>query len=433
MKVYIKQPVALHEAGNQSLNEDFVYPLVSQVNAEERLFIVCDGQGGANAGDVASKLVALNLAKYFASYPPKGEVDQDYLDNALQFVEQKLSNYKANHPESLSMSTGMAMLYLGERQITMAWAGNCDITYFNAASQKLIPTRDATDTKEVQISGSEQPTKIQMRFLPNEEIGAGDFFFLSSSGIKEHVDDATLTTLFESGTNPKNSPAKLIEEIRILNQGFAKDNFSCYLVQIDKVSESSRPKAVVAEGAAAHATTDTVNSGSTGEGMARTLTFAGVIAILACLVGLAAYWGRSAKGFDEYMSTANQSVIDSDYAGAVASYDSALLVASNAEERQKAMMAMEDAKANLTKLQAPNIEIAPEELTESAKMYIDLAQDDFKAGAYLDAAKNYQKAQGVIERDSLKEPEIPFEEMAHAFLMAGNEVYEGDATDCAFS
>ncbi|MEL7531261.1 MAG: hypothetical protein AAFN10_08145 [Bacteroidota bacterium] len=436
MKVHIKQPVALHEAGNQSINEDFVYPLVSQVNKEERLFIVCDGEGGSNAGEVASKLVALNLAKYYASYPPKGEVDQDFLDNALQFVEQKLSNYKANHPESIAMSTGMAMLYFGETQVTMAWAGNCEISYYNAASKKLIPTHDGSDkkAKAAGITGSEKPSKINMRFLPNDEIGKGDFFFLSTSGIKEHVDEGTLTTLFESGNNPKNNPDKLLEEIRILNQGFAKDNYSCYLIQIEKVSEAVKVAAHTAAGAGAHATTESDMSPTAGNGMARTLTFTGVIAILACLVGLAAYWGKSANSFDDYYARANDAVIQSDYEGAIAAYDSALLVASTAEDRNRAMMARDDAYARYEELQTPQLGNEPlESLTESPEIYLDKAEAQLKEDNFADAAANFLRAERVIERDKLTHPTIPFDQMAYAFLMAGNEQYEGDGTDCAIA
>lgn len=433
MKVYIKKPVALHEAGNQALNEDFVYPLVSQVNKEERLFIVCDGEGGQNAGEVASKLVALNLAKYYASYPPKGEVDQDFLDNALVFVEQKLSNYKANHPESLSMATGMAMLYLGEKQVTMAWIGNCEITYYNAASQKLIPTHDEGDNS-AKISGSEKPSKINMRFLPNEELGQGDFFFLSTSGIKEHVDDATLTTLFESGNNPKNGPSKLIEEIRILNQGFAKDNYSCYLMQVDKITKATKAASAAATGATAHAAADPVVSTNSGDGMARTLTFAGIIAILACLVGLAAYWGRSANSFEDYFARAQDASMQSDYENALAGYDSALLVASTPEERNRVMMAKDDMGGRFAELQKPMLGDEPlEKLTESAQVYLELAEADLKEDKFVEAAANYLRAERVIERDKLTEPTMPFSEMAYAFLMAGNEQYEGDATDCAFA
>ena len=436
MKVHIKQPVALHEAGNQSINEDFVYPLVSQVNKEERLFIVCDGEGGSNAGEVASKLVALNLAKYYASYPPKGEVDQDFLDNALQFVEQKLSNYKANHPESVGMSTGMAMLYFGENQVTMAWAGNCDISYYNAASKKLIPTNEGSDkkAKAIGISGSDKPSKIHMRFLPNDELGKGDFFFLSTSGIKEHVDEGTLTTLFESGNNPKNNPEKLLEEIRILNQGFARDNYSCYLVQIDKVSEAIKAASHTAAGATAHAATEPDYSPTAGNGMARTLTFAGVIAILACLVGLAAYWGKSANSFEDYYARANDASLVSDYEAAIVAYDSALLVASTAEERNRAILARDDAQARLEELQKPQLGNEPlESLTDSPEIYLDKAEAQLKEDNFADAAANFLRAERVIERDKLTHPTIPFDQMAYAFLMAGNEQYEGDATDCAIA
>ena len=89
--------------------------------------------------------------------------------------------------------------------------------------------------------------------------------------------------------------------------------------------------------------------------MARTLTFAGVIAILACLVGLAAYWGKSANSFEDYYARANDAVINSDFEGAIAAYDSALLVASTAEERNRAIMARDDVHARYEELQKPQL------------------------------------------------------------------------------
>ena len=439
MKVYIKQPVALHEAGNADLNEDFVYPLISQVNAEEKLFIVCDGQGGANAGEVASKLVALNMAKYFASNPIKGEIDQEYLDHALKFVEEKLSTYKANHPESLDMATSMALLYLGSQHVTMAWVGNCEVVYFHSGSQKLSNTHDPEHSyHQEKISGVDNPAKIQMRFLPLEDIGAGDYFYLSTAGIKEHVDESTLSTLFESGNNPKNDPPKLLEEIRILNQGFAKDNYSCYLIQIDKLNTDPAATFIPeAKGAAAHADTDPVLKADDRQGFFRTLTFVGVIAIFACLVGLAIYWANSSGSetseFENLMSRANTSIEQEDYNLAISRLDSARTIATTPEEEQAAILARQNAEARLAEAQKRYLDDQMGELTESAQVYLDLAESFFKEGQHIEAALNYRRAQKIMERDKLTEPALPFDRMAHAYLMAGNELYAENSGDCAFA
>ena len=72
MKIQITQPVALYEKGEKEWNEDFIFPLFNEATLDEKLYIICDGEGGKDAGYVASKLVALSFAKYFTSTPPEG-------------------------------------------------------------------------------------------------------------------------------------------------------------------------------------------------------------------------------------------------------------------------------------------------------------------------------------------------------------------------
>jgi len=47
----------LHETGAKKNQEDFLWPLPGTASEQDRLFIVCDGVGGAENGEVASKII----------------------------------------------------------------------------------------------------------------------------------------------------------------------------------------------------------------------------------------------------------------------------------------------------------------------------------------------------------------------------------------
>ena len=57
MKIQIYQPQAIHELGQRSNQEDTIYPALGAATTSCRLFLVCDGMGGHDQGEVASAAV----------------------------------------------------------------------------------------------------------------------------------------------------------------------------------------------------------------------------------------------------------------------------------------------------------------------------------------------------------------------------------------
>ena len=62
MRIKIYPPLAIQELGNRDNQEDYIYPAYGKATASDCLFIVCDGMGGHDNGEVASQTFADALA-----------------------------------------------------------------------------------------------------------------------------------------------------------------------------------------------------------------------------------------------------------------------------------------------------------------------------------------------------------------------------------
>ena len=65
MKINIYKPLAVQELGKRDNQEDCVYPSVGSATSGDSLFILCDGMGGHEHGEVASQTVCKCVSDYF--------------------------------------------------------------------------------------------------------------------------------------------------------------------------------------------------------------------------------------------------------------------------------------------------------------------------------------------------------------------------------
>lgn len=441
MKIQIKQPVSLHEKGEKDLNEDFIFPLSGQANIEEKLFIVCDGEGGANAGDVASKLVALSFAKYFASTPHGDDLTKEFLEKALRTAEEALTAYKEAHKESEEMATTLALLYLGKTKITMAWVGNSRIAYFDSKNDVLITSSADTSKNKKNIQGNNQPADIETKSIPVKEIHPGDYFFLATDGIEEQVDNSVLESIFRGDNNPE--PPKLIEEINKLSHGFSQDNYSCYLIQVAEVDKGvstpsdSQKAAETAAGAvppteeeprSEHIIKEEDNSV-----LLKNLAFGALLVLVLCLVFVAwRYSSNKGSDFNHLVERGDRSMEARNYQLAFNQYDSAYQVATKEVDKE---IAARQKKEALRLLNTPNIGIVLDaepidSLKQTAEAYKDEADEFFRLGNYEEALKSYTRSERVREFNGEKLPEIPQDNIAKSYIHLANKLFESPEKDC---
>lgn len=110
----------------RSSNED--YADVFEVE-DGLLAVVCDGLGGNNAGEVASKLTVGAVHQYFAENP-----SEDYLSrvvNSVKVANEKLKEHATENPDMAGMATTVVMVYLNKSYAFWGHVGDSRIYYAN--------------------------------------------------------------------------------------------------------------------------------------------------------------------------------------------------------------------------------------------------------------------------------------------------------------
>jgi protein phosphatase len=250
MEIRLNPPLFLNEKGKRENNEDSIFPMPGKVTAEDRLFIVCDGVGGAAKGEVASRLACDSLSAYFSKH--QKQADEAAILEAFDFTQNQFDDYLLKQPAAKGMGTTLVMMLVHELGLTVAHCGDSRFCHFRK-NRIIWQTLDHNITNELVRQGvitaeeaasrpktnritraiqghTVQKTKPDIHFI--SDIEEGDLFFLCSDGILEAVSDADLTDILSSAQT-LNEKMEIIHQICEAN---SRDNFSAYLIEVDAVN-----------------------------------------------------------------------------------------------------------------------------------------------------------------------------------------------------
>ena len=120
MRIELYPPLSINEIGQRSNQEDSI------IQWNNRLFVLCDGMGGHEKGEVASQTVCQSLVTWFEEHVnPDAPFTDDQLRSAIEYAYQQLDQYADGSPKQ--MGTTLTLLYLGNNGITAAHMGDSRI------------------------------------------------------------------------------------------------------------------------------------------------------------------------------------------------------------------------------------------------------------------------------------------------------------------
>lgn len=215
-----------------------------------KLFIVCDGMGGAQGGEIASRLCVESVRNYFeTNYLPGDE--RGLIAKAVDFAQDKILETVRNDPDLEGMGTTLVLLLIQEANYWFAHSGDSRIYLSRGGALNLL-TKDHSEVQAMVDSGiitQEQAATHPQRNIITRAIGSSsyapdisgphklqqdDVFLLCSDGLTEYVKDREL--LQQMREEPMVACVNLVE---MANERGGSDNITVQLIHVQQCSSFS--------------------------------------------------------------------------------------------------------------------------------------------------------------------------------------------------
>ena len=264
MRIKIYQPLAIHELGKRANQEDSIYPIEGKATENDRLFLLCDGMGGHEHGEVASQSICKSLSSFLLQHAVASEgLEDKLLSDALAYAYEELDKL-AIAGDSRQMGTTLTLLYFHSNGCTAAHIGDSRIYHLRPSSHTILyKSRDHSLVYDLYQAG--ELTYEEMKTFPQKnvitramiagdrnhpkpdvihisDIQPDDYFYICSDGMLEQMEDEELLDVFYANVRDEEKRQMLISET-----SDNKDNHSAYIVHIKEVSHDEADVSLVNE------------------------------------------------------------------------------------------------------------------------------------------------------------------------------------------
>lgn len=240
--------------GGREHNEDAIL-----LRPDLELFLVADGAGGHNAGNLASALATTTVAHYFEATQEQAQRAPAYDGMGLSWSARRLATafQKANaevieiaesSDKRRGMGTTLVATYfdLANSMVVLGHVGDSRCYRFRDGRLELL-TQDHTLINDVlemkpdidpdsasrlprnvitNALGMDQRVRVSVR---THEIAPGDRYLLCSDGLTDEVDDGQIQRALDLAKTPEEAVHLLID---LANQGTARDNIAVVVLGV---------------------------------------------------------------------------------------------------------------------------------------------------------------------------------------------------------
>lgn len=251
------------DTGRQrSANEDAYF-------ARAPIFAVADGMGGAQAGEVASRLATEAFeSRLEGERPPEEE-----LRRIVQDANRRIHELAKRDASRTGMGTTLTAALLGEREVSLAHAGDSRAYVFRDGELKRL-TQDHSLVEELrrqgrltdsQAAAHPQRSVITRALGPEPEVEVdtmtipardGDLFLLCSDGLTTMVAEGRISEILAAGGPLDGVVRTLVGEA---NEAGGRDNITVVLFRLEELAtggEEAESKAEAEETLAGRTATE---------------------------------------------------------------------------------------------------------------------------------------------------------------------------------
>jgi serine/threonine protein phosphatase PrpC len=248
------QAAALTDVGRvREHNEDSVLAFECKRDslidpAQTFLYVVADGMGGAEAGEVASA-IAVDTISHYVELKMEGSGAGDaatILQEAVERANSKIIEYQTAHPEARNMGSTAVAALLNPPEAGIAWVGDsrayiCDgrglrqLSKDHSLVQRLIEIGQLTPDEArhhehknvITRSLGARPTGPAGAESVSVRIKRGDRLMLCSDGLTTHVEDRQIAEILLRHSDPTAAARELVVAA---NAGGGTDNVSVVVI-----------------------------------------------------------------------------------------------------------------------------------------------------------------------------------------------------------
>lgn len=247
MYIKIDTPRLIQGIGERNYQEDACSPSQDKLNNSCKAFAVCDGMGGHEHGEEASKLVAEGLIENYPIYMNENPTDQQFL-LLFKHVRQLLDNHPHSDDGERHMGTTFTFVALTSKGVLAAHIGDSTIYVIRPNKITELIYRSEDHTPVYRLVQNQQLSPLQAltyqyrntldkAVLPHEniepdikiisDIQPGDYILLCTDGVTENLTDEMIRFIF--------APYRTVNEISDLIQrhcSLSSDNHTALIIPI---------------------------------------------------------------------------------------------------------------------------------------------------------------------------------------------------------
>lgn len=231
----------------RSNNEDACFVLLP-----DKVYVVADGVGGGNAGEIASRTAVSEIANYIMKHPIAGIHDKyeivDYLQKCLDEANRKIFVMANTYEENSGMATTVIIVYaydgkifitnVGDSRVYLLRSGHLmqlteDHTYVNTLVKAGLLSREEAelDTRKNVITKALGAENIVEPDFFQVEAKEDDIYIICTDGLYDEVGDAEIIEVLSSGASMTDVSAELINRA---NSNGGHDNITVISLKVTK-------------------------------------------------------------------------------------------------------------------------------------------------------------------------------------------------------
>jgi protein phosphatase len=241
---------ATHPGRVRENNEDHYW-----LGVEQHLFVLGDGLGGHQGGELASQLGVGAFRDYLleAGRPDQEQVGNRILD-AMLFSHNAVRSRAQGGEDILQMGTTLVALWwpFDDPRVWVAHVGDSRAYLYRDGGLKCL-TGDHTVYRQIVLSGSQPPECLDpaLKKVLSQAVGSSDFispsieglesresdrFVLCSDGLTDMLTDDQLADLLRQDRPPQETCDELV---RLANEGGGVDNITVIVADVGRAGSDA--------------------------------------------------------------------------------------------------------------------------------------------------------------------------------------------------